>query len=155
MDPLSAISLASAIIQFVDFGMKVVHDTKDIYRSATGVTIENDNIQFTIGKFQTISEVLKQTTRDSPSDSLDESLLSLAKRCESLSNELLGLLKAVKAESPGLKRASVIAAFRAELKKGERNEVLARLQECRQQLEVHLSVAHRCIFPLGFRFFPF
>jgi hypothetical protein len=150
MDPLSAISLASAIVQFVDFGLKIVRDTKDIYKSATGVTIENDNIEFTIGKLQTISGMLKQRTRGSPSESLDESLLSLAKRCETLSNELLELLKAVKAKSPDLKWASFIAAVRADLKKRERNEVLARLQECRQQLEVHISAHFQLLLILNY-----
>lgn len=152
MDPLSAIGLASAIVQFVDFGSRIAHDAKCIYKSTTGVTVENENIEFTIEQLQTISGMLKQRIPSSPLYFLDEPLISLAKRCETLSNELLELLKAVKAKSPSSKWASFLAAVKAELQKEERNGVIARLQECRQQLEVHLLVTARYFIPACFQF---
>jgi hypothetical protein len=43
MDPLSAIGLASAIIQFVDFGSKILVTGYETYHSVHGTT--NDNIE--------------------------------------------------------------------------------------------------------------
>ena len=52
---------ASAI---VDFGLEMAHNVKCM--STTGVTVENENIEFTIPRLHTLSGMLKQrwTTND-------------------------------------------------------------------------------------------
>ena len=58
--------LASAVVRFVDFGLEMAHNVKDIYKSTTGVTVENENIELTIPRLHTLSGMLKQrwTTND-------------------------------------------------------------------------------------------
>lgn len=41
LNPLDAVSLASAIVQFVDYGSKLIGSGLEIYRSASGVTEEH------------------------------------------------------------------------------------------------------------------
>jgi hypothetical protein len=45
MNPLSALSLAGTIIQFVDFGRKLLGGAVDIYRSASRSLAVNDEIE--------------------------------------------------------------------------------------------------------------
>jgi hypothetical protein len=37
MDPLSTLSLASNIVQFVDFSCRLISETRKVYNSATGL----------------------------------------------------------------------------------------------------------------------
>jgi hypothetical protein len=41
MDPISALSLSAAILQFIDFGSKIIVATYSIYQSTDGTTREN------------------------------------------------------------------------------------------------------------------
>jgi hypothetical protein len=41
MDPLSALSVAAAVVQFVDFGTRVLSDARHIYESSSGQTSMN------------------------------------------------------------------------------------------------------------------
>jgi hypothetical protein len=149
MDPLNAIGLASTIVQFVDFGWKIAKETKDVYESAAGATLENENIEFTVGQLQSLTDQLASRTASFLKGSHDEALLSLAKRCREISGELLKLLTDVKAKHAKSEKdskskwQSFIAAVRAELKKGKKVELLARLQECRQQLGLQLQFIAR------------
>jgi hypothetical protein len=55
MDPLSAIGLASAIIQFVDFGSKILVTGYETYHSVHGTTNENielESLTRSLYKFQ-------------------------------------------------------------------------------------------------------
>lgn len=41
LDPLTALSVASSVIQIIDFGCKLVSETQQIYHSASGATKDN------------------------------------------------------------------------------------------------------------------
>ena len=41
LDPLTALSVASSVIQLVDFGCKLVSESQEIYHSASGATRDN------------------------------------------------------------------------------------------------------------------
>lgn len=45
MDPLSALSLAACIAQFIDFGLRLVSDAYEIGKSATGTTKRTDDLE--------------------------------------------------------------------------------------------------------------
>jgi hypothetical protein len=45
MDPLTAFSLAGTIIQFVDYGTKILRGSKGLYDSASGASVVNDEIE--------------------------------------------------------------------------------------------------------------
>ena len=58
MDPLSALSLAACIAQFIDFGMKIVRESKEIADTGSPVFVQNlktltsdlIDFNFTLGK---------------------------------------------------------------------------------------------------------
>jgi hypothetical protein len=102
MDPLSAIGLASAIIQFVDFGSKILVTGYETYHSVHGTI--NDNIELesltrSLYKFQeqlTISP--KQLGHSDPE------LQKLAQESSNIAGDLLQLLESFKVKEQGLIR---------------------------------------------------
>ncbi|KAE8412911.1 hypothetical protein BDV36DRAFT_300444 [Aspergillus pseudocaelatus] len=68
MDPFSALSIATAVLQFVDFGTKLLSGAHEIYYSTTGTTEEN-SLHRLAAKCGTLSKELLQLIRRSiPSD---------------------------------------------------------------------------------------
>lgn len=55
MDPLSIVALASATVQFVDFGLKTVHRCYEIYKSAEGLTADNAELKDHTRRLEEIS----------------------------------------------------------------------------------------------------
>jgi hypothetical protein len=54
MDPLSALSLAGSIVQFVDFGIKLLSGAGELYRSHTGTLKINDQIELTTNDLKAV-----------------------------------------------------------------------------------------------------
>jgi hypothetical protein len=50
LDPLTALSIAGAVVQFTDFGIKLASNVKEICESADGVLIKNAEYE-TGGRF--------------------------------------------------------------------------------------------------------
>jgi hypothetical protein len=48
MDPLTALSLAGTIIQFVDFGCKLLAEGKELYKSTTGILTVNEELELAV-----------------------------------------------------------------------------------------------------------
>jgi len=95
MDPVTAIGLASAIVQFVDFSTKIIHSAKEIYDSATGSTEENQSLEYVVSEMQHLSQKLDHPPNAQQTD--DERALSrLAAECKILSDQILGLLTSIK-----------------------------------------------------------
>jgi hypothetical protein len=44
LDPMSALSVAASAVQFVDFSLKMVSKSKEIYKSTSGVLEENSQL---------------------------------------------------------------------------------------------------------------
>jgi hypothetical protein len=142
MDPLTAIGLASNIVQFIDFSTKLIHGAKEIYDSATGATEENQRLENVTAEMQTLS--LKLLTPQGVQQTEDERALSrLAAECKILSDHILALLKSIKPKDLNSKRQSVWAALKSKWNERERQELEERLKNCRSQLELQLNFLMR------------
>lgn len=138
MDPLTAISLASSIVQFIDYSTKLIHGAKEIYGSVTGATEENHRLENVTAEMQTLS--LKLLPRQDAQQTEDEQALSrLAAECKILSDQILALLKSIKPKDFNSKRQSVWAALKSKWNEREKQELEERLKNCRSQLELQLN----------------
>lgn len=96
MDPITAVSFAATILQFVDFSSKLVKGAYEIYQSTTGQAADD-------AQLSTIVDDLKDVTKTLQSDVKGDSchvqpLKKLASDCIAASNELSNLLEEVKRE---------------------------------------------------------
>lgn len=104
LDPATALSLASSVVQFVDFGIKAVSEAREIYQSADGVSPKNAKLEETIAEVGQFSEritLVPLSNADTPSTSDDEKALSkLAKSSKDLADEILIILRNLQVQTP-------------------------------------------------------
>ncbi|KAM5341786.1 hypothetical protein ACJ41O_014817 [Fusarium nematophilum] len=145
MDPFAAIGLAGNIIAFIDFGFKVVQAAKEVKDSASGASAENDHVEFLTAQIQDFTLGLHYAKPASDMSADEQRLNSLVTECQSLSEDLLKLVQTLKVDpaSKRSKRQAFTAVFRNMRKKDERDDLLARLERCKQQLHLQLSQTNR------------
>jgi len=139
MDPLSALSLATSIVQFIDFATKIVHGARQIYETGACSVAENADIELCASELQDLCVRLDTSKLPSPRTADDDSLYRLANRCITVSNELLTLLRKIKLKDATSKWQCMVSAVKTQVKKSERDEILSRLSQCRAQLDMHLG----------------
>ncbi|EPE09112.1 nacht nucleoside triphosphatase [Ophiostoma piceae UAMH 11346] len=74
MDPISALGLASNIIQFVDFASQLVTTGLDIYKSSHGATRENAALEVSVTQLKNFTASLKVVHADHGKPSLRQSV---------------------------------------------------------------------------------
>lgn len=139
MDPLSALSLATSIVQFVDFATKIVHGAHQIYQTGESAAAENADIELCATELHNLCSRLEVSKLPHPRSADDDALCRIADRCVKISGELSTLLGKVKARNPESKWQCMVSAVKTQLKKGERDEIFVRLSQCRAQLDMQLS----------------
>lgn len=143
MDPFAAIGLAGNIIAFVDFGFKLIAQSKAIHASISGTSHHNENVASLTRNFLGVSKAL-QVSSSTPSISVEENALHrLALECEGVSKDLIKLLEDLRAKNPKSKRESFGAAFRGWRKRDEVSEMEVRFDRCRQQLNLQITSLQR------------
>ncbi|KAK4645806.1 hypothetical protein QC761_204800 [Podospora bellae-mahoneyi] len=139
MDPLTSISLVANVAAFVDFGFKIVSAAREVQSSTSGTTATNVNAEVLTINFRTVVANIKGS-RLAGNSQLDEArLAALVDECERLSDELLGLLDSLRARKPGSKRHVFVIAWRNMMKRGEKEVLEARLDRCRNQLQLEIA----------------
>jgi hypothetical protein len=61
MDPLAALSLAGNVIQFVDFGSRILGIADELYHSASGALAVNDELEFVTNDLRTLVTKLRNS----------------------------------------------------------------------------------------------
>lgn len=90
MDPVSALSLASAITTFINFGTKLTRGTLEIYKSASGSTIGNAHLRGITQDLRDITTDLKVCLEGGSKHEKD--LEDLAAECRGLGDTLVRLI---------------------------------------------------------------
>ncbi|PQE22020.1 Vegetative incompatibility HET-E-1 protein [Rutstroemia sp. NJR-2017a BBW] len=134
LDPLSAIGLASAIVQFVDFGSKLVSQGRELYEN--GSLAQNDEIQL-------ITESLKGMAADLTKSRMkyahadDNEIQELARTCQSVADELLTVLKTLHPQKQH-SLESFRVALRTARKKGKVDDMGKRLRRLQGQINTYM-----------------
>jgi hypothetical protein len=100
MDPLTALGLASNIVQFVDFTSKLISTTQNLYVSSSGAKDEHLELEILARNIQDLAEHAKSRLGGVSGPAIlskeDGTLLDLSDQCIEVSNQLLSLLESVK-----------------------------------------------------------
>ena len=105
MEPLSALAVASAVVQMVDFGAKLFSKSVELYKSAEGSLPINVELSSIVEDLSQISDGLvashglkeEQLTED------EVALIRLASQCNSLAHELMSDLQRLVVQNPDRK----------------------------------------------------
>ena len=144
MDPLSALSLAAAVAQFVDYGIKIVSGAREIYGSLAGATSEDQFLETATREMQCVLDKLVAPTSGTPTEE-DRLLVPLIAECRTLSAELLALLAKSKATDPKSKFRSTLASMKSKIHEKEKQSLQRRVEQCRVRLEQLLNALSRFV----------
>jgi hypothetical protein len=148
MDPISALSLAAAIVQFAQFGSNIIVTTYKVHQSTNGATQENlelAKLTTTLHDFQTRLAAPRAPSRGNDID--QKALEELAAKCRDIAADLLKLLNGlkVKVTDKGLRRTlnSLRQGYRSSLKKGQIARYEKLLGDITVQVNGHLLAMTR------------
>ena len=68
MDPLAALSLAGTIVQFVDFGCKLLAEGKQLYKSSTGILTVNEELELATTDLRALIDKVQKPLKGSSSN---------------------------------------------------------------------------------------
>lgn len=142
-ESIAILGVVASIVQFVDFGIRLLTKTQNMYRSADGLLKEHVEIS-------EITDDVKKLTGQILTSSTDygqivnENFKNLVKTCEDLSNKLLHLLKKLRRKEGKAKTwQSVKASFNSIRRVQEVQNIYKRLWGVREQICFHLTVMLR------------
>lgn len=137
MDPISAISLASSIITFIDFTWKLASGSEDleIYEQNEAVRVNTHDLQIILKKLGQDVGAATETERNTA---------ILAKKCQRDSDELCGMLEILQL-SPGTSTKSIRKRAKVTLSsvwdRRKLDQLKERLQDYRSEITAHLTWA--------------
>lgn len=144
MDPLSALSVACAVAQFAEFGVKIFSKSNEIFRSTNGTTDSDSEVEAITSDMENLtSRILRSQSLQSCSGSLSENevaLMKMCQGCQDISEALLKRLKTFKVQKNARRWECVSKAFLSLWSKTEIQEMKERLESYRRQLDTHILV---------------
>ncbi|KAH5068687.1 hypothetical protein HBH95_191200 [Parastagonospora nodorum] len=150
MDPLSALSIASAVIQIVDFSSKVIARTREVYQSADGsieeITLIEDataNLDDLMKDLMSKTEIEAFTRGAFDRKTPDQQLIQLAEDSNTLANELNQTLKACRVKKDGSQRGALSQGLRSVLEQKSLTTLKQKLDELRKQIDTTLLITIR------------
>ena len=145
MSGLEAIGVAAAILQFVDFGSKLLVTGYDVYKSQTGATSQAIHTQSLCTELESISAQLGQAPLGGVTLSdKEQSLWRLADRAHDLAWHLELLLNSLKLKKGTFKSWGAIRqSWRILHQKDKIAELAAQLEEIRSLMDTNLLLLLR------------
>jgi flagellar motility protein MotE (MotC chaperone) len=158
LDPLTALSLAGTIVQFVDFSTKLVAKGYELHKSADGASIGNAELEVIAKDLQELNRRLQQLrpSHDTDGKTLTDSnvaLRKLSQQCSDVAAELIDALDNLKVQGTSNRRwKSFRQALKGLMKKEEVDAFARRLENFRDELNLHILVSMRYGLLIGLVF---
>lgn len=141
MDPITAISIASAAVAFFDFAFGLIKDFKQIEEQ--GQTLTAQSFESSTKTMKSYTCVLRKRQRmddgsHSPLTEHERALDELLNECGDTAQELLNLLSSLKPKEDSSKLRSIAKVFKTWGKRDELEQLKNHLDECRKNLPIRL-----------------
>lgn len=136
MEALATVGLVANVVQFIDFGGKLISKTTELYGSNEGALEENIALETVTNHVV----LLNDTLRNAATAARDDALKKLCESCKAAAEELLEALSKVKVDGPKNRWKSVRKALRSVWSKEKVRELEGRLARFREQLNLHITV---------------
>ncbi|KAK1765197.1 hypothetical protein QBC33DRAFT_593208 [Phialemonium atrogriseum] len=146
-EAVAGLSLAATILQVLDFGKQFLCAAWAIYRSrAEGIDLLSDLQSITNDFDSVLGELEGGAARDRALRSAkgdDDGIFLLAEKCAAVLSEMLQSLAKIGAPGKGRKRDAVKTAFKLAWKKDDIETLQKRLEQFRDELNLHLVFSLR------------
>jgi hypothetical protein len=162
LDPLTALSLAGNIIQFVDFACKLFSKGWEIYDSAAGLSVGDQQLETIANDLRDISNRFKDPIQShlnicsdqlEPRQKTDTKLIEMSTQCTSVANELIRALEELRLSDLNHKNRrwkSARHAFKSLWKKEKICAIVDQLQTLRAEWNFHILVSLRWVLSRTF-----
>ena len=146
MDPLSAISLAAAVVQFVDFGSRLLRNTAAIYRSSSNQIRGTNDVSSISQDLSALSNEVESKSRlalRTSSEISEEIFVRLCGACRDIGAELQDCVADVKIYVKGNPERAVRSFLSAlqQMRSAEKiNDLRSRLDETQQRMMTSVLV---------------
>lgn len=148
-EAIAALSLASNIFQVIEFGTKFTSTAWKIHNTTHRGLESLDETASLNAINKNLNDVLRDIrTQSGVTDLANESnrgILSLAKECATLAEQLVHSLNKLRLGDAARKRDALVAAFMLTWKREEINGLQTRLNDFRSQLTLSLLVSMRFV----------
>lgn len=145
MDPHTALGLASAILQIIDFSSKIVSGANEIHSSTSGMTSDLEDSEKAITSLRTLTKRLNVNTTGAPLSADDRSLLETKRGCEDISQEIEAVIRSTKSTwMSGSKRASFMVSVKTLRRKGKLETLEEQLGRYRTKIMEYILVTISC-----------
>jgi hypothetical protein len=138
MDPLTALSVAGTIVQFVDYGTRLLSNARELYKSSAGTLDANNELELVTTDLQALITKLRASVplSEDQGDGEPSSFETLCDEAAKVAEELLGRLDKLKNKKETHKIwHSLQKAEECEWSKKEIGELKTRLIGFREALE--------------------
>jgi hypothetical protein len=155
MDPLTAFSVAGTVIQFVDYGTKLLVGAHGLYKSTSGVLTANQELELVTvdlrGVIRKLGSLTTEggTVQDADEKELQETFLKIRDEATRLATELMSKLERLKVKEDlrGHQRAwaSLFKAIESAWSKDELHEMILKLETLKEAMETRLFFSLRSV----------
>ncbi|KAH6845792.1 hypothetical protein B0I37DRAFT_381153 [Chaetomium sp. MPI-CAGE-AT-0009] len=139
MDPLTALSTAAAVVQFADFGFRLVKSAHELYTSPAGQKSEYIQLSIVSHDLSRLADAVK--AKLGGNETAPGEILRLCRECALTNDELQGMLGKLKARGD-TKLALAADSWRVTIRQvataGDIEKLANRLSEIRQQMNMAL-----------------
>ena len=143
MDPLSAVSLAGTVVQFLDFGIKLVAKASEIYSSASGAEIRNIELDAIARNLVSLNQRVRNRSTNVSAQLTsedEEALAAMMETCSKIGEELIAAIHKAKVQGIHKGWKSVRQALKSVLGLDKIQDLYNRLTQYREQIVVILLV---------------
>jgi len=140
MDPGTALGVAAAAVQFIDFGLKALALCKQIRDSDTDTTVLHAELQQSIRQLETIQSGV---TLDSFPRDTSRSIKQCSQDCSSTAKELQDLLSEIREIAQKKRFGAPRAAFRAMKDQKKIEKIQNKLERCQARFQTAVTVDTR------------
>lgn len=146
---VATLSLASCILQIIDFASKFVNTAYKIHQTRTEYVEEVKDL-FTINKnlHTLLPEIARQSSEENEENQIHSGIATLSKECVKLIEELLASLSELGVVGGSGKREAIWTALKQLWKRDKIMALQVRVKNFRDQLTLQLLVALRSVVTL-------
>lgn len=140
MDPVTALGIAGTIVQFIDFGIRVVSKGNQIYRSGDGTSADRHDLALVTNDLLVLQTRLARET-DCHATEDDLELRKLSNAANELATKLLEKLNMVKAQGRFRRWKSFRQALKSVCSQKDIDDMATRLGTLRDELQMRTMVS--------------
>lgn len=144
MEALVALALAGNVAQFIEYSIKAILKTSELFGSANGTVEEIEDLGDIVDSVkQSLKSIKGSKTTINNGVVLDTVLENLNASCLAISGKIMTILDGLKLNDDDTRFNKVMQRARALAKKPELDELCRRLYSLRDQISAHLLVLIR------------